>query len=439
MMPKRTRGMTQMRYAREGVITEEIYTVAMDEGLEPDFVRDEVARGRLVIPANINHKNLHPIGIGIATRCKVNANIGSSPISPYEDLELQKLETALKYGADTVMDLSTGGDLNEIRKRIIERSPVPVGTVPIYQIAKEAGDIVDLKPRDFIDVVELHARDGVDFMTIHAGILLEHLPLLEKRATGIVSRGGSILACWMSYHGKQNPYYEMFEDILDIAREYDVTLSLGDGLRPGSIADANDEAQFAELKVLGELTLRAWEKDVQVIIEGPGHIPLDKVAMNVEMERKICHDAPFYLLGPIVTDVAPGYDHITSAIGAAIAAYSGASFICYVTPSEHLGLPDPEDVRIGVIAARIAAHAADVARGRKGAREWDERISKARFEFDWREQFRLSIDPERAEEIHGRSLPGEEHMRSEFCSMCGAKFCAMRLSKRAFRMAESRG
>jgi phosphomethylpyrimidine synthase len=434
MRPKRGIGMTQMMYAREGIITEEMYEVAMDEGLDPELVRSEVARGRLVIPANVNHKGLHPIGIGMAARCKVNANIGSSPISSDEDIELEKLEIAIRYGADTVMDLSTGGDLNEIRRRIIERSTVPVGTVPVYQVAKEAEEILDLKPQDFIDVVELHAKDGVDFMTIHAGILLEHLPLLERRTTGIVSRGGSIIACWMSYHKRQNPYYEMFGDILEIARKYDVTLSLGDGLRPGSLADANDEAQFAELKVLGDLVLSAWEKDVQVMVEGPGHIPLDMIAMNVEMEKKICHEAPFYLLGPIVTDVAPGYDHITSAIGAAIAAYTGASFICYVTPSEHLGLPSPEDVRIGVIASRIAAHAADIARGKRGARDWDDEISRARFEFDWDKQFRLSMDPERAKEVHDRSLPGEEHKSSRFCSMCGAKFCAMRLSQRALRM-----
>lgn len=433
MRAKRQFGFTQMKFARSGVITEEMAMVAEDEGLDVEFIRREVASGRLVIPANVNHTNLHPIGIGISLRCKVNANIGSSPIKADEEIELEKLETAIKYGADTVMDLSTGGDLNKIREKIIEKSTVPVGTVPVYQLVEEFEDIRDIREDDFIDIVELHAKQGVDFMTIHAGILLEHLPLVENRLTGIVSRGGSILACWMSYHKKQNPYYERFDDILEIARKYDVTLSLGDGLRPGSLADANDSAQFSELEVLGELTKRAWQKDVQVMIEGPGHIPLDKVVMNVEKARSICNDAPFYVLGPIVTDVAPGYDHITSAIGAAIAGYAGASFICYVTPSEHLGLPTIEDVRIGVVSARIAAHSADIARGRKGARDWDDEMSKARFNFDWEKQFKLAIDPERAREIYSRALPTESIGPREFCSMCGAKFCAMRLTKRALK------
>lgn len=433
MRAKRQFGFTQMKFARSGVITEEMAMVAEDEGLDVEFIRREVASGRLVIPANVNHTNLHPIGIGISLRCKVNANIGSSPIKADEEIELEKLETAIKYGADTVMDLSTGGDLNKIREKIIEKSTVPVGTVPVYQLVEEFEDIRDIREDDFIDIVELHAKQGVDFMTIHAGILLEHLPLVENRVTGIVSRGGSILACWMSYHKKQNPYYERFDDILEIARKYDVTLSLGDGLRPGSLADANDSAQFSELEVLGELTKRAWQKDVQVMIEGPGHIPLDKVVMNVEKARSICNDAPFYVLGPIVTDVAPGYDHITSAIGAAIAGYAGASFICYVTPSEHLGLPTIEDVRIGVVSARIAAHSADIAKGRKGARDWDDEMSKARFNFDWEKQFNLAIDPERAREIYSRALPTESIGPREFCSMCGAKFCAMRLTKRALK------
>lgn len=433
MRARRQLGFTQMSYARSRVITEEMIIVAEDEGLDPEFIREEVANGRLVIPANVNHKNLHPIGIGISLRCKVNANIGSSPVEASEEIELEKLETAIKYGADTVMDLSTGGDLNRIREKIIEKSTVPVGTVPVYQLAEEFENIQNIREDDFIDIVELHARQGVDFMTIHAGILLEHLRLVENRVTGIVSRGGSILACWMSYHNKQNPYYERFDDILSIARKYDVTLSLGDGLRPGSLADANDLAQFSELDVLGELTKRAWEKDVQVMIEGPGHIPLDKIVMNVERARKVCNEAPFYVLGPIVTDVAPGYDHITSAIGAAIAGYAGASFICYVTPSEHLGLPTVEDVRVGVVSARIAAHSADIARGRKRARDWDYEMSKARFNFDWEKQFKLAIDPQRAREIYNRSLPIESGTQREFCSMCGAKFCAMRLTKRALK------
>ena len=431
MRPRRQLFLTQMAYARMGVVTEEMETVAKDEGLEPNLVRREVAIGRLVIPANVNHKNLHPIGIGISVRCKVNANIGSSPVEADEEVELEKLETAIKYGADTVMDLSTGGDLNRIRERIIERSTVPVGTVPVYQLAKEFEDVRDIRESDFIDVVELHARQGVDFMTIHAGILREHLPLVEKRVMGIVSRGGSILACWMAYHNKQNPYFERFDDILDIARKYDVTLSLGDGLRPGCLADANDSAQFSELEVLGELTTRAWQKNVQVIIEGPGHIPIDKIVMNLEKARKVCREAPFYVLGPIVTDIAPGYDHITSAIGSAIAGWAGASFICYVTPSEHLGLPTVEDVRVGVISARISAHIADMARGIKGAREWDDEMSRARFAFDWEKQFKLAIDPDRAREIYSRSLPEEAYKTSEFCSMCGAKFCAIRLTKKA--------
>lgn len=434
MSARRQLGFTQKRYARMGVITEEMAIVAEDEGLDVEFIRKEITDGRLVIPANVNHTSLHPIGIGISLRCKVNANIGSSPVKVDEEVELEKLNTAIKYGADAVMDLSTGGDLNKIRKKIIEKSTVPVGTVPVYQLAEEFKDILDIREDDFIDIVELHAKQGVDFMTIHAGILLEHLPLVENRVTGIVSRGGSILACWMLHYKRQNPYYERFDDILEIARKYDVTLSLGDGLRPGCLADANDSAQFSELEVLGELTKRAWQKDVQVMIEGPGHIPLDKVMMNVEKARSICNDAPFYVLGPIVTDIAPGYDHITSAIGAAIAGYAGASFICYVTPSEHLGLPTVEDVRMGVISARIAAHSADIARGRKGARDWDDEMSKARFNFDWERQFSLAIDPERAREIYyNRSLPTEYSGSREFCSMCGAKFCAMRLTKKAIK------
>jgi phosphomethylpyrimidine synthase len=402
------------------------------------LIRSEVERGRLVIPANIHHLQgrLEPMGIGIATSCKINANIGNSAVTSKVDDELEKLHTAVHLGADTVMDLSTGGDIDLIRREIIAASPVPIGTVPMYQAIKDVNDIGDLKVRDLFDMIERQAQQGVDYMTIHAGVLLEYLPLTAKRVTGIVSRGGSLIAQWMLVRHEQNPWYTHFDELSEILRAYDVTYSLGDGMRPGCLADANDEAQFAELKTLGELTLKAWEHGVQTMIEGPGHIPMHLIKMNVEKQREMCHEAPFYVLGPLVTDIAPGYDHITSAIGAAIAGEAGAAMLCYVTPKEHLGLPNKDDVRQGVIAYKIAAHAADIARGRKGARDRDDALSKARFEFDWNKQFELSLDPETARRMHDETLPQEVFKSAKFCSMCGPKFCSMRVTQDIRRIAE---
>ncbi|MEX0675882.1 MAG: phosphomethylpyrimidine synthase ThiC, partial [Pirellulales bacterium] len=399
--------MTQIELAKGGVITPEMEYVANRESLEPELVREEVARGRMVIPANKVHlaKRLEPMCIGVASRTKINANIGNSAVTSDIKGELEKLHTAVHFGADTVMDLSTGRDIDAIRRAILDASPVPIGTVPIYQMVQQLDDICDMKPQNFLDMVEHQARQGVDYMTVHAGVLLEHLHLTMGRVTGIVSRGGSLIAKWMMHHRQQNPLYTHFEDLCDIMHEYDVTWSLGDGLRPGSIADASDAAQFAELDVLGELTARAWAKNTQVMIEGPGHIPMDQIDMNVKREMEVCHEAPFYVLGPLVTDVAPGYDHITSAIGAALAGWSGAAMLCYVTPKEHLGLPENEDVKQGVIAYKIAAHAADLARHRPHARQRDDALSKARFEFDWNEQFRLALDPETARRMHDETLP----------------------------------
>src|SRR5574341_87729 len=420
---------TQMHYARLGVITPQMEVVARTEEIDPEFLRDEIALGRVIIPANINHTSLRPMGIGKSLKTKINANIGNSAVASEIDNELKKLELALKYGSDTVMDLSTGGDLNKIREAIIKASSVPIGTVPIYQALTWVRKIEDLTADDLLEVIELQAKQGVDYMTIHAGVLREHLPLVNNRITGIVSRGGSILALWMTKHGKQNPLYENYDRILEIARRYDVALSLGDGLRPGCLADASDDAQFTELETLGELTRRARSEERRVMVEGPGHLPLDQIEMNVRKQQEICDQAPFYVLGPLVTDIAPGYDHITSAIGATMAAYYGASLLCYVTPKEHLGLPEPEDVRQGVIAYKIAAHAADVALGQKGARQRDDQLSKARFEFDWEEQFRLSLDPETARAMHDETLPHPVHKEAEFCSMCGPKFCSMHITR----------
>jgi phosphomethylpyrimidine synthase len=423
--------MTQMESARQGIVTDEMAFVARREDLEPELVRDEVARGRMVIPANKVHlqKRLEPMGIGVAGACKINANIGNSAVTGKIDDELEKLHTAVHLGADTVMDLSTGGNIDAIRQAIIDVSPVPIGTVPIYQVIQDVKDVADLTPRMLLDMVEHQARQGVDYMTIHAGVLLEYLSLTANRVTGIVSRGGSLVAQWMLVRHEQNPWYTHFDELSEILRAYDVTYSLGDGLRPGCLADANDEAQFAELKTLGELTLKAWQHNVQVMIEGPGHIPMHLVKMNVEKERELCHEAPFYVLGPLVTDIAPGYDHITSAIGAALAGEAGAAMLCYVTPKEHLGLPDKDDVRQGVIAYKIAAHAADIARGRKNARTRDDELSKARFEFDWNRQFELSLDPETARSMHDETLPQEVFKSAKFCSMCGPKFCSMRVTQ----------
>src|SRR5262245_21356393 len=422
---------TQLQSARQGTITPEMRFVAEREGLDAELIRDEVARGRMVVPANKVHltKRLEPMGIGVASKCKINANIGNSAVTGTVGDELEKLHTAVHLGADTVMDLSTGGNIDGIREAIIDASPVPIGTVPIYQVIQNIKDIGDITPRLLLDMVEHQARQGVDYMTIHAGVLKEYIALTRNRVTGIVSRGGSLIAMWMHARNEQNPWYTHFGELSEIMRTYDVTYSLGDGLRPGCLADPNDEAQFAELKTLGELTLKAWEHGVQVMIEGPGHIPMLLVKMNVEKEREMCHEAPFYVLGPLVTDIAPGYDHITSAIGAALAGEAGAAMLCYVTPKEHLGLPNKDDVRQGVIAYKIAAHAADIARGRKGARDRDDALSKARFEFDWNRQFDLSLDPETARKMHDETLPQEVFKSSKFCSMCGPKFCSMRITQ----------
>ncbi len=421
---------TQMHYARQGIITEEMEFVANREQLPVELVREEVAKGRMVIPANINHTSLEPMAIGIAAKCKVNANIGNSAVVSDVEGELEKLRVALKYGADTVMDLSTGGNIDEIRAAIIEASPVPIGTVPIYQALQEVRSIENLTEQDILDMIEHQAKQGVDYMTIHAGVLKEFLPMVNHRLMGIVSRGGSIMAEWMTVHGKQNPLYTHFDKICEIMKKYDVTFSLGDGLRPGCINDASDEAQFAELKVLGELTKIAWEHDVQVMIEGPGHVPMDQIEMNIKKEMELCHEAPFYVLGPLVTDIAPGYDHIASAIGAAMAGWYGASMLCYVTPKEHLGLPNAEDVKQGLIAYKIAAHAADLARHRPGAKEWNDAMSKARYEFDWEKQFELAIDPETARKYHDETLPQEGYKSAKFCSMCGPSFCAYKISQK---------
>src|SRR5579872_2285799 len=416
---------TQMYYARQGVITGEMEYVARRENLPPELIRTEVARGRMIIPANINHANLEPMCIGVASSCKINANIGNSAVTSEIDEELAKLNYSVKYGADTVMDLSTGGDIPRIRQAIIHASPVPIGTVPIYEALTRVRRVEDLTTSLMLEVIEEQAEQGVDYMTIHAGVLVQYIPLTTRRVTGIVSRGGAILAEWMVKNHKQNMLYECFEDICKIFQKHDVSFSLGDGLRPGSVADASDEAQFAELKTLGELTKKAWEYDVQVMIEGPGHIPMDQIEMQVVKEREMCYDAPFYTLGPLVTDFAPGYDHITSAIGAAMIGWHGASMLCYVTPKEHLGLPNREDVKAGIIAYKIAAHAADIARHRPGARDRDDDLSRARYAFDWKRQFELSLDPETAQAMHDETLPEEGFKDAAFCSMCGPKFCSM--------------
>ena len=431
-------GSTQYTEAVAGQITPEMEYVAKRENLAPETVREEVAAGRMVIPANKVHLagRLEPMCIGIASRCKINANIGNSAVTSNVAEELEKLHVSVHYGADTVMDLSTGKDIDNIRKQIIDASPVPIGTVPIYQMLEElGGNIEDMRAQHFLDMVEHQAKQGVDYMTIHCGVLLEHLHLTTQRVTGIVSRGGSLIAKWMMVHRKQNPLYEAFEDLCDIMRQYDVTWSLGDGLRPGSIADASDAAQFAELDVLGKLCKRGWAKGTQVMVEGPGHIPMDQIDMNIKKQIEVCHGAPFYVLGPLVTDVAPGYDHITSAIGAAMAGWHGAAMLCYVTPKEHLGLPNEEDVKQGVIAYKISAHAADVARGRKGAQDRDDALSRARFAFDWNEQFRLSLDPETARRYHDETLPQETFKSAHFCSMCGPKYCSMKITEDIRKMA----
>jgi phosphomethylpyrimidine synthase len=416
---------TQIHYARRDVVTQEMEYIAKREHVTPELIRSEVARGRMIIPANIHHTNLEPMCIGVASSCKINANIGNSATTSNIDEEVEKLHYAVKYGADTIMDLSTGGDIPRIRKAIIDASPIPVGTVPIYEALGRVRRVEDLNINVMLEVIEEQAEQGVDYMTIHAGVLVQYVPLTTKRITGIVSRGGAILAEWMVKNHKQNFLYEHFDEICKIFQKHDVSFSLGDGLRPGCVADASDAAQFAELKTLGELTRKAWDYDVQVMIEGPGHIPMDQIQMQVEKEVEMCNEAPFYTLGPLVTDFAPGYDHITSAIGAAMIGWYGASMLCYVTPKEHLGLPNREDVKQGIIAYKIAAHAADIARHRPGARDRDDELSRARYKFDWRRQFELSLDPETAEAMHDETLPQEGFKDAAFCSMCGPKFCSM--------------
>jgi phosphomethylpyrimidine synthase len=433
--------MTQLQEAVAGNVTPEMEAVARDEQLQPELIRSEVASGRMVIPANVVHlkKGLKPIGIGIAVRTKINANIGKSSLSSDSDCELTKLFTAVQLGSDTVMDLSTGSDIDGVRARIIAASTVPVGTVPIYQVVEQLEDIADMTPKNFLDTVEQQASQGVDYMTIHCALLRDHVRLTERRLTGIVSRGGSLVAKWMTVHGEENPFYTSFNELCEIMRKYDVTWSLGDGLRPGSLADAGDESQLAELKVMGELGRRARKLGCQVMIEGPGHVPMDQIEQNIKLQMQWCDEAPFYVLGPIVTDIAPGYDHITSAIGASMAAWYGAAMLCYVTPKEHLGLPNLEDVRQGVIAYKIAAHAADIARHRPGARSRDDALSGARFKFDWEEQFRLSLDPERARTMHEESLKDSGNESSHYCTMCGPKFCSMKTTEELRKMMREKG
>jgi len=421
---------TQMYYAKQGIITEEMEYVAKIEELSPELVRSEIARGRLIIPANINHTSLEPMAIGIAAKCKINANIGSSAIASDVAGEVEKMEVSQKYKADTAMDLSTGGDLDDIRKAVIQASKIPIGTVPIYQILHDVGNkIEDLSIEVMLEVLERQAQQGVSYFTIHAGFLLSTMPKVAKRKMGIVSRGGSLMAAWMMHYHRENPFYTAFDEILDICAKYDVFLSLGDSLRPGCLADASDDAQLGELKILGELTLRAWEKNVQVMIEGPGHVPLNRIERNMKIQRELCHEAPFYILGPLVTDIAAGYDHISSAIGAAVGGWHGASMLCYVTPKEHLGLPNAAAVREGIIAYKIAAHAADIARGRKGARDVDDAMSDARYAFDWEKQFELALDGDRAREYHDDTLPQDVFKEAEFCSMCGPKFCSYKITQ----------
>ncbi len=418
--------MTQLEQARRGTITPQMQQVAQKENCSPELIRTEAAAGRLVIPANRIHSQgiLSPIAIGRAVTTKINANIGTSPLDSSETGELRKLEVALKYGADAVMDLSTGGDVDKCRCNLIEHSPAPLGTVPLYEMIIHK-PIEELTYNDILNTCRKQAEQGVDFFTLHAGLLQQHLGLIKTRIAGIVSRGGSLIAQWMQSHNKENPFYEVFDDICDIMREYDVCFSLGDGLRPGCLADATDKAQIAELHTLGELTMRAWEKGCQVMVEGPGHVPFDQIEKNMKLQQEICKGAPFYVLGPLVTDVAPGYDHITSAIGATAAAYYGAAFLCYVTPREHLGLPNEDDVRQGVIAYKIAAHAADVALGIGNARKWDDQLSKARAELDWPNQIKLAMDPETARKMHDeKHLPDTNH-----CTMCGKEWCAVRINR----------
>ena len=431
---------TQLAYARAGIVTPEMEFVAVRESVAPEFVRDEIAAGRAVLPLNVNHPECEPAIIGKAFLVKVNANIGTSAVTSSVAEEVEKLTWATRWGADTVMDLSTGKRIHETREAIVRNAPVPIGTVPIYQaLEKVGGDPVKLSWEVFRETVIEQAEQGVDYMTVHAGVLLPYVPLAVDRVTGIVSRGGSIMAAWCLAHHEENFLYTNFRELCSLLAKYDVTFSLGDGLRPGSIADANDQAQFAELRTLGELTKVAWEYDVQVMIEGPGHVPMHKIKENVDLQQEWCHEAPFYTLGPLTTDVAPAYDHITSAIGAAMIGMFGTAMLCYVTPKEHLGLPDRDDVKAGVIAYKIAAHAADLAKGHPGAQAWDDALSKARFEFRWEDQFNLALDPETARAYHDATLPAEPAKTAHFCSMCGPKFCSMKITQEVRDYAKENG
>src|SRR5438105_958403 len=431
--PLRGRGaaaVSKMAYGRSGMITAEMEFCAVREGVEPELVRDEGARGRPIIPANVNHPESEPMIIGRNFLVKITANIGTSAVASSVEEEVEKMTWATRLGADTVMDLSTGRDIHTTREWIIRNSPVPIGTVPIYQaLEKVDGKAEELTWEVYRDTVLEQCEQGVDYFTVHAGVLLRYIPMTASRVTGIVSRGGSILAAWCLAHHQENFLYTHFEELCEIMRAYDVSFSLGDGLRPGSIADGNDEAQLAELRTLGELTEIAWRHDVQVMIEGPGHVPMHKIKENMDLQLEWCSEAPFYTLGPLTTDIAPGYDHITSAIGAAMIGWYGTALLCYVTPKEHLGLPDRDDVREGVIAYKIAAHAADLAKGHPGAQEWDDALSKARFEFRWEDQFNLSLDPERARGFHDETLPAEPAKKAHFCSMCGPHFCSMKITQ----------
>lgn len=434
---KKGKNVTQLHYAKKGIITPEMEFIAIRENLKPEFVRNEVARGRAIIPSNINHPEAEPMIIGRNFHVKINANIGNSAVTSSIGEEVEKMTWATRWGADTIMDLSTGKNIHTTREWIIRNSPVPIGTVPIYQALEKVNGVAeDLTWEIYRDTLIEQAEQGVDYFTIHAGVLLRYVPLTANRVTGIVSRGGSIMAQWCLYHHKENFLYTHFEEICKIMKTYDIAFSLGDGLRPGSIADANDEAQFAELETLGELTKIAWEHDVQVMVEGPGHVPMHLIKENMDRQMKACQEAPFYTLGPLTTDIAPGYDHITSAIGAAMIGWYGTSMLCYVTPKEHLGLPNKNDVREGVITYKIAAHAADLAKGHPGAQMRDDALSKARFEFRWEDQFNLSLDLERAMEYHDETLPADAAKTAHFCSMCGPKFCSMRISHDIRKYAE---
>jgi phosphomethylpyrimidine synthase len=429
-LARKDQNVTQLHYARQGIITEEMRFVALREGLDPAFVRDEIAKGWAILPANIRHLELEPMIIGKRFLVKVNANIGNSAISSSIEEEVEKLQWATRWGADTVMDLSTGKNIRETREGILRNSPVPIGTVPIYEcVERVGGRIEDLNIDLFLKVITEQAEQGVDYFTIHAGLRLHHVPLTVSRTAGIVSRGGSIMAKWCLAHHQENFLYTHFEALCEVAKKYDVAFSLGDGLRPGSLADANDAAQFAELETLGELTRIAWKHDVQVMIEGPGHVPLDRIKENMDRQMAACFGAPFYTLGPVVTDIAPGYDHITSAIGATLIGWYGTAMLCYVTPKEHLGLPNREDVKAGVIAYKIAAHAADVAKGHPGARLRDDAMARARFGFRWEDQFNLSLDPPTARSYHDGTMPTETSATAHFCSMCGPSFCAMKITQ----------